>query len=75
MKKEAELYLKENYKADWIPKTRVEKFVESQAPSSTTNPTGTQSPSSLLSAPTNGKKKTVPIHLFFLLLYFITRYL
>jgi hypothetical protein len=69
MKKEAELYLKENYKADWSPKSRV----EIQAPSSTTTPGSTSIPSSLSSAPTNGKKKKVPIHftIFYLACYII----
>ncbi len=72
MKKEIELYLKEDYKADWSPKTRV----ETQAPSRTTTLDSTSTPST---APTNGKKKEVPIHfiifLFSLLHYLITRYL
>jgi hypothetical protein len=77
MKKEAELYLKEKYKADWSPKARG----ETQAPSKarTTTPASTFTPSSLSSAPTNCTKKKVPIHfiifLFSLLLYRITRYL
>ena len=58
MKKEAELYLKENYKADWNPKARA----ETQAPSSTTTLGSTSTPSSLSSTPTNRKWKKVPIH-------------
>jgi len=75
MKKEVELYLKENYKADWSPKARV----ETQAPSSTTTLGSTSTPSCLSSAPTNGKKKKVSIHFIIhrlsLLHHLIKRYL
>jgi hypothetical protein len=69
--KEAELYLKENYKADWSPKTRV----EIQAPSSTTTPGSTSTPSSLSLAPTNGKKKKIVALPFYMLFIMKTKQL
>ncbi len=65
IKKDADLYLRDNYKADWSRKSREDKVVETNAPvcSSTqarnNTPASTTLPSSL--ATSNGKKKKVRI--------------
>jgi hypothetical protein len=71
MKKDAELYLRENYKADWSPKSRAYKVVETNAPATNSTPArnntpaSTTLPSSL--ATSNGKKKKVRIRVIMFL--------
>jgi hypothetical protein len=71
MKKDAEFYLRENYKADWSPKSRADKVVETNAPASSSTPArnknsaSTTLPSSL--ATSNGKKEKVRIRVIMFL--------
>ncbi len=58
MKKDAELYLRENYQADWSPKSRANKVVETNAPATSSTPARNNTPASTtLMATSNGKKK------------------
>jgi hypothetical protein len=65
MKRDAETYLKENFKADWSLKARAVEIEEIPAPATTTTTASTPArartttPSSVSKSPTNGKKKKV----------------
>jgi hypothetical protein len=56
MKKEAELYLKSNYKAEWRPRARTEKILEAHVDKCASSSPLVSSSSCLL-APNNGNKK------------------
>jgi hypothetical protein len=57
MKKQEEKYLTANYKADWGPKARKDKFLE--APTDKCASSSIPVPFSSVLAPNNGKKKKV----------------